>query len=144
MLKGHHILGRGQTGSGKTLAFGLVLLNNLQNKQAESHKRLASVLTPTRKLAQQIDEVLTPLACAIGHESVVIAGGMSYAKQITAMRKAIAILVVTPGRIINLLDRGEVQLDNIEITVLDKGDQMADMGFLPVVKDILDQGKMGG
>lgn len=143
-LKGHDILGRGQTGSGKTLAFGLALLNNLQNKQAKPHKPMALVLTPTRELAQQIDEVLTPLARAIGHESVVIAGGMPYAKQITAMRKAVAILVATPGRLIDLLNRGEVQLDNLEITVLDEADQMADMGFLPVVKEILDQGKMGG
>jgi superfamily II DNA/RNA helicase len=143
-LKGHDILGRGQTGSGKTLAFGLALLNNLQNKQAKPHKPLALILTPTRELAQQIDEVLTPLARAIGHESVVIAGGMPYAKQITAMRKAVAILVATPGRLIDLLNRGEVQLDNLEITVLDEADQMADMGFLPVVKEILDQGKMGG
>jgi superfamily II DNA/RNA helicase len=143
-LKGHDILGRGQTGSGKTLAFGLALLNNLQNKQAKPHKPLALVLTPTRELAQQIDEVLTPLARAIGHESIVIAGGMPYAKQITAMRKAVAILVATPGRLIDLLNRGEVQLDNLEITVLDEADQMADMGFLPVVKEILDQGKMGG
>jgi superfamily II DNA/RNA helicase len=143
-LKGHDILGRGQTGSGKTLAFGLALLNNLQNKQAKPHKPLALVLTPTRELAQQIDEVLTPLARAIGHQSVVIAGGMPYAKQITAMRKATAILVATPGRLIDLLNRGEVQLDNLEITVLDEADQMADMGFLPVVKEILDQGKMGG
>jgi superfamily II DNA/RNA helicase len=143
-LKGHDILGRGQTGSGKTLAFGLALLNNLQNKQAKPHKPLALVLTPTRELAQQIDEVLTPLARAIGHESVVIAGGLPYAKQITAMRKAVAILVATPGRLIDLLNRGEVQLDNLEITVLDEADQMADMGFLPVVKEILDQGKMGG
>ena len=105
-LKGHDILGRGQTGSGKTLAFGLALLNNLQNKQAKPHKPLALVLTPTRELAQQIDEVLTPLARAIGHESVVIAGGMPYAKQITAMRKATAILVATPGRLIDLLNRG--------------------------------------
>ncbi|CAB5241242.1 unannotated protein [freshwater metagenome] len=143
-LKGHDILGRGQTGSGKTLAFGLALLNNLQGKQAKPHKPLALVLTPTRELAQQIDEVLMPLARAVGHESVVIAGGMPYAKQITAMRKATAILVATPGRLIDLLNRGEVQLDNLEITVLDEADQMADMGFLPVVKEILDQGKLGG
>ncbi len=143
-LAGHDILGRGQTGSGKTLAFGLALLTNLQNKQAKPHKPLALVLTPTRELAQQIDEVLTPLARAIGHDSIVIAGGMPYAKQITAMRKATAILVATPGRLIDLLNRGEVQLDDLEITVLDEADQMADMGFLPVVKEILDQAKPNG
>jgi hypothetical protein len=138
-IAGHDILGRGQTGSGKTLAFGLALLTNISGKAAKPHKPLALVLTPTRELAQQIDEVLTPLARAIGHDSVVIAGGMPYAKQITAMRKATAILVATPGRLIDLLNKGEVQLDDLEITVLDEADQMADMGFLPVVKEILDQ-----
>ena len=133
-LAGHDILGRGQTGSGKTLAFGLALLTNIAGKQAKPHKPLALVLTPTRELAQQIDEVLTPLARAIGHDSVVIAGGMAYAKQITAMRKATATLVATPGRLIDLLNKGEVQLDDLQITVLDEADQMADMGFLPVVK----------
>ena len=143
-LAGYDILGRGQTGSGKTLAFGLALLNNLNGRVAKPHKPLALVLTPTRELAQQIDEVLMPLARSIGHESVVVAGGMSYAKQITAMRRGTAILVATPGRLIDLLDRGEVQLDQLEITVLDEADQMADMGFLPVVKEILDQAKLDG
>ena len=143
-LAGFDILGRGQTGSGKTLAFGLALLNNLTGRVAKPHKPLALILTPTRELAQQIDEVLTPLARSIGHESVVVAGGMSYAKQITAMRRGTAILVATPGRLIDLLDKGEVQLDQLEITVLDEADQMADMGFLPVVKEILDQAKMDG
>jgi len=143
-IAGHDILGRGQTGSGKTLAFGLALLTNISGKAAKPHKPLALVLTPTRELAQQIDEVLTPLARAIGHDSVVIAGGMPYAKQITAMRKATAILVATPGRLIDLLNKGEVQLDDLEMTVLDEADQMADMGFLPVVKEILDQAKPNG
>ncbi len=143
-LAGHDILGRGQTGSGKTLAFALALLTNLQNKAAKPHKPLALILTPTRELAQQIDEVIRPLARAIGHESIVIAGGMAYAKQITAMRKATAIIVATPGRLIDLLNKGEVQLNDLEITVLDEADQMADMGFLPVVKEILDQAKPNG
>ncbi|MFM1985181.1 MAG: hypothetical protein RLZZ295_347, partial [Actinomycetota bacterium] len=143
-LAGHDILGRGQTGSGKTLAFGLALLNNLNGKVTKPHKPLALVLTPTRELAQQIDEVLMPLARSIGHESVVVAGGMSYSKQITAMRRGTAILVATPGRLIDLLNKGEVQLDQLQITVLDEADQMADMGFLPVVKEILDQAKLDG
>ncbi|CAN2231885.1 ATP-dependent RNA helicase RhlB [Candidatus Planktophila dulcis] len=143
-LAGHDILGRGQTGSGKTLAFSLALLTNISNKVARPHKPLALILTPTRELAQQIDEVLRPLARAVGHESVVIAGGMPYAKQITAMRKATAILVATPGRLIDLLNKNEVQLDQLQITVLDEADQMADMGFLPVVKEILDQARLDG
>ena len=143
-LAGHDILGRGQTGSGKTLAFSLALLTNISHKVARAHKPLALVLTPTRELAQQIDEVLRPLARAVGHESVVIAGGMPYAKQITAMRRATAILVATPGRLIDLLNKNEVQLDQLQITVLDEADQMADMGFLPVVKEILDQAQPDG
>ncbi len=143
-LKGHDILGRGQTGSGKTLAFGLAMLTNLHGKQAAPHKPLGLILTPTRELAQQINDVLTPLAKAIRLDSVVIAGGMPYAKQITAMRKACPILVATPGRLIDLLNRGEVQLDDLQITVLDEADQMADMGFLPVVKEILDQARPNG
>ena len=118
-IAGHDILGRGQTGSGKTLAFSLALLSNIAGRQANAHKPLALILTPTRELAQQIDEVLLPLARSVGHASVVVAGGMSYAKQITAMRKGTAILVATPGRLIDLLNKGEVQLDQLEITVLD-------------------------
>ena len=143
-IAGHDILGRGQTGSGKTLAFSLALLSNIAGRQANPHKPLALILTPTRELAQQIDEVLLPLARSVGHTSVVVAGGMSYAKQITAMRKGTAILVATPGRLIDLLNKGEVQLDQLEITVLDEADQMADMGFLPVVQEILDQAQQGG
>jgi len=143
-IAGHDILGRGQTGSGKTLAFSLALLSNIADKKANPHKPLALILTPTRELAQQIDEVLLPLARSVGHASVVIAGGMSYTKQITAMRKGTAILVATPGRLIDLLNKGEVQLDQLQITVLDEADQMADMGFLPVVQEILDQAKQGG
>ena len=143
-LAGHDILGRGQTGSGKTLAFGLAMLTNLNGRVAKPHKPLGLVLTPTRELAQQIDEVLTPLAKSVGLDSVVIAGGMPYGKQITAMRQSCPILVATPGRLIDLLDKGEVQLDDLQITVLDEADQMADMGFLPVVKEILDQAKPDG
>lgn len=143
-LAGYDILGRGQTGSGKTLAFGLAMLTNLNGRVAKPHKPLGLVLTPTRELAQQIDEVLTPLAKSVGLDSVVIAGGMPYGKQITAMRQSCPILVATPGRLIDLLDKGEVQLDDLQITVLDEADQMADMGFLPVVKEILDQAKPDG
>lgn len=138
-IAGSDILGRGQTGSGKTLAFSLSLLTNISNKVAKPHKPLALILTPTRELAQQIDHVIRPLARAVGHESIVIAGGMPYPKQITALRKATAIVVATPGRLIDLLNRNEVQLDHLQIAVLDEADQMADMGFLPVVKEILDQ-----
>lgn len=143
-IAGHDILGRGQTGSGKTLAFGLALLNNLYGKRAKARQPIALVLAPTRELAQQIDEVLAPLAKSIGHQSIVIAGGMAFGRQINALKNATSILVATPGRLIDLMQRGEVKLDGLEIVVLDEADQMADMGFLPAVKQILRAAKPGG
>ena len=142
-IAGYDILGRGQTGSGKTLAFGLALLHNIYGKRAKPHLPLALVLAPTRELAQQIDEVLHPLARSIGHDSVVIAGGMPYGKQVNALKKATSILVATPGRLIDLLEKDEVSFEALQITVLDEADQMADMGFLPVVKQILNQTRKG-
>ncbi|NDE54669.1 MAG: DEAD/DEAH box helicase, partial [Actinobacteria bacterium] len=142
-IAGCDILGRGQTGSGKTLAFGLALLHNIYGKRAKPHQPLALVLAPTRELAQQIDEVLHPLAHSIGHDSVVIAGGMPYGKQVNALKKATSILVATPGRLIDLLEKDEVSFEALQITVLDEADQMADMGFLPAVKQILNQTRKG-
>jgi superfamily II DNA/RNA helicase len=143
-IAGHDILGRGQTGSGKTLAFGLALLHNIYGKKTQPRKPIALVLAPTRELAQQINEVLAPLARAVGHETVVIAGGMPYGKQVNALKKSVSILVATPGRLIDLLEKDELQLDALQIAVLDEADQMADMGFLPAVKQILNQAKKGG
>jgi superfamily II DNA/RNA helicase len=104
-IAGHDILGRGQTGSGKTLAFGLALHNNIYGKKTAPRKPIALVLAPTRELAQQINEVLAPLARAVGHETVVIAGGMPYGKQVNALKKSVSILVATPGRLIDLLEK---------------------------------------
>ena len=143
-IAGHDILGRGQTGSGKTLAFGLALLHNINGAKAKARQPIALVLAPTRELAQQINEVLAPLARAVGHESVVIAGGMPYGKQVNALKKGVSILVATPGRLIDLLEKQELKLDELQIAVLDEADQMADMGFLPDVKQILNQSKKDG
>lgn len=143
-IAGHDILGRGQTGSGKTLAFGLALLHNISDKKAKPGKPLALVLAPTRELAQQINEVVSKLARAIGHESVVVAGGMSYGKQLTAMKRATSVVVATPGRLLDLLEKNHLKLDALEIVVLDEADQMADMGFLPDVKKILSKTKPEG
>ena len=143
-IAGHDILGRGQTGSGKTLAFGLALLHNINGAKAKARRPIALVLAPTRELAQQINEVLSPLARAVGHDSVVIAGGMPYGKQVNALKKGVSILVATPGRLIDLLEKEELYLDELQIAVLDEADQMADMGFLPAVKQILNQSKKGG
>ena len=138
-LEGHDILGQGKTGSGKTLAFGIALLNNIQHLRAESRRPLAIVLAPTRELAQQIDEVLFPLAKAIGHSTVVVAGGLSFKKQISALQRGVSVVVATPGRLIDLMNRREIRLDGIHITVLDEADMMADMGFMPDMKLILDE-----
>ncbi len=143
-IAGHDILGKGQTGSGKTLAFGLSMLHNLKGRRAKAHQPLALVLAPTRELAQQINEVLAPLARAIGQETVVIAGGMAFGKQVNALKNRVSILIATPGRLIDLLNRGELRLDALQITILDEADQMADMGFLPAVKQILNQAKKDG
>ena len=143
-IAGHDILGRGQTGSGKTLAFGLALLHNLYGVKSQARKPLALVLAPTRELAQQINEVLSPLARVVGHDSVVIAGGMPYGKQVASLKKGVSILVATPGRLIDLLEKDELSLDALHIVVLDEADQMADMGFLPAVKQILNQSKKEG
>ena len=140
-IEGYDILGRGQTGSGKTLAFGLSLLNTIFGIKSAPHRPLALVLAPTRELAQQINEVLHPLARSIGQDTVVIAGGMPYGKQVSALKRSVSILVATPGRLIDLLERNEVKLDSLMVTVLDEADQMADMGFLPAVKQILNQSK---
>ncbi|MEN9923582.1 MAG: hypothetical protein RIS09_1096, partial [Actinomycetota bacterium] len=138
-LEGHDILGQGKTGSGKTLAFGIALLNNIQKLKVEPRRPLALVLAPTRELAQQIDEVLFPLARALGHSSVVVAGGLSFKKQISALQRGVSVVVATPGRLIDLLNRRELRLDGIKVIVLDEADMMADMGFMPDMKLILDE-----
>ena len=137
-IKGRDVLGRGQTGSGKTLAFSLALLTRLAGKTAKRHFPLALVLSPTRELAMQINDTIAPLARKVNLSSVVIAGGMPMNRQIQALERAVPILVATPGRLIDLMHRGAVDLSRCEIVVLDEADQMADMGFMPSVREILD------
>lgn len=136
-ISGRDILGRGQTGSGKTLAFGLAMLTRLAGKTADPHHPLGLILAPTRELAMQINDVLAPLARRVNLNSQVVAGGLSYTGQIQALKRGVPIIVATPGRLIDLLEKRHIELDDVEITVLDEADQMADMGFLPVVKEIL-------
>lgn len=143
-ISGRDVLGRGQTGSGKTLAFGLAMLTRLANRRAKPHQPLGLVLAPTRELAMQINDSLAPLMSAVDLKSRLIAGGMPYGKQIDALRKGVPILIATPGRLIDLMQRGDVYLSKTEIVVLDEADQMADMGFLPAMKQILDTCKPGG
>jgi superfamily II DNA/RNA helicase len=137
-IAGRDVLGRGRTGSGKTLAFSLALLSRLDNRKAKHGKPLALVLSPTRELAMQINEVISPLARKVGLSSVLIAGGMPFGRQLQALEHGVPIVVATPGRLIDLMHRGAVDLCDVEITVLDEADLMSDMGFMPAVKEILD------
>jgi superfamily II DNA/RNA helicase len=138
-LAGRDVLGRGQTGSGKTLAFGLALLARTAGRRAGDRRPLALVLTPTRELAQQVTDALTPYASSVHLRVTTVVGGMSINRQATALRRGAEVVVATPGRLKDLIDRGECRLDQVGITVLDEADQMTDMGFLPQVTALLDQ-----
>ncbi|NIL41490.1 DEAD/DEAH box helicase [Salinispora arenicola] len=137
-LAGRDVLGRGQTGSGKTLAFGLPLLARLADgERARPRHPRALVLVPTRELAMQVSDALFPLGRTIGVFLRTAVGGVPYDRQISALRRGVEVLVATPGRLADLIERGVCRLDDIEVTVLDEADQMADMGFLPEVTELL-------
>ena len=143
-LAGKDVLGRGQTGSGKTLAFGLPMLARLAGGRARSRKPRSLILVPTRELAMQVSDSLEPLVHVVGLRLKLVAGGLSYTGQTAALDKGVDVLVATPGRLVDLLDRGALTLDEIEVAVLDEADHMADMGFLPSVTRILDDCGAGG
>ncbi|WP_369037240.1 MULTISPECIES: DEAD/DEAH box helicase [Streptomyces] len=138
-LAGRDVLGRGRTGSGKTLAFGLALLARTVGRRAEARQPLGLVLVPTRELAQQVTDALTPYARAVRLRLATVVGGMPIGRQASALRGGAEIVVATPGRLKDLIDRGDCRLDQVSITVLDEADQMADMGFMPQVTALLDQ-----
>jgi superfamily II DNA/RNA helicase len=144
LLDGRDVLGRGRTGSGKTLAFGLALLARIAGRRAESRRPLALVLVPTRELAQQVTDALTPYANAVSLRMATVVGGMSITRQAQAVSRGAEVVVATPGRLADLIERGDCKLDRIGIAVLDEADQMADMGFLPQVTRLLDQVEPGG
>ncbi|MFF0655053.1 DEAD/DEAH box helicase [Micromonospora tulbaghiae] len=137
-LAGRDVLGRGQTGSGKTLAFGLPVIARLadRNRARPLYPR-ALVLVPTRELAMQVNDALVPLGKSVGVFLKTAVGGVPYDRQIDALRRGVEIVVATPGRLGDLIERGVCRLDDVEITVLDEADQMADMGFLPEVTRLL-------
>jgi superfamily II DNA/RNA helicase len=139
-LSGRDLLGRGRTGSGKTLAFSLPMVQRLiaSTSRRQPKKPRALVLVPTRELANQVLAVLEPLATASGLRSTVIFGGVSQGSQATALRNGVDIVVACPGRLQDLITQRLCDLSAVEITVLDEADHMADLGFLPVVKRILD------
>jgi superfamily II DNA/RNA helicase len=134
-LAGRDVCGKAKTGSGKTLAFGLPLLERLD--KAESRRPRGLVLVPTRELALQVHDVLAPLAEAIGSRVVAVYGGADMNKQIKALTDGVEAIIATPGRLIDLVDRKEVELGGLEIVVVDEADRMADMGFLPQVEWLL-------
>ncbi|WP_030794467.1 DEAD/DEAH box helicase [Streptomyces sp. NRRL S-920] len=143
-LAGRDILGRGRTGSGKTLAFGLALLARTAGQRAESKSPLAMVLVPTRELAQQVTDALTPYATSVNLRMATVVGGMSITRQSGTLRRGAEVLVATPGRLKDLIERGDCDLSRVRTTVLDEADQMADMGFMPQVTALLKQVERGG
>jgi superfamily II DNA/RNA helicase len=137
-LAGRDVLGRGQTGSGKTLAFGLPLLTRVaKSGRALPHQPKALILVPTRELAMQVADALTPLGRSVGVFLKTAVGGVPYDRQMDALRRGVEVIVATPGRLGDLIQRGACRLDAVEVTVLDEADQMADMGFLPEVTELL-------
>ncbi len=138
-LAGRDLLGRGQTGSGKTMAFGLPALHRLSElPRARPHRPHAIVLTPTRELASQIVDALRPLMSALRLRHQLIAGGMSYTPQLRSLDEGVDVLVATPGRLTDLIERGSADLSDVLITVLDEADHMAEMGFVEAISQILD------
>jgi superfamily II DNA/RNA helicase len=134
-LAGRDVCGKAKTGSGKTLAFGLPLLARVSH--AEPQRPRALVLVPTRELALQVTEVLEPLAQAVERRVAAVYGGARMDKQIAALRSGVDVVIATPGRLIDLVDREAVFLSDVEIIVLDEADRMVDMGFLPQVEWLL-------
>ncbi|CAM5450942.1 MULTISPECIES: DEAD/DEAH box helicase [Streptomyces] len=143
-LAGKDILGRGRTGSGKTLSFGLPTLARLSGGRTEKHKPRAVILTPTRELAMQVADALQPYGDVLGLKMKVVCGGTSMGNQIYALERGVDVLVATPGRLRDIINRGACSLENVEVAVLDEADQMSDLGFLPEVTELLDQVPAGG
>ncbi|WP_432144392.1 DEAD/DEAH box helicase [Streptomyces sp. bgisy084] len=143
-LAGKDILGRGRTGSGKTLSFGLPTLAQLAGGHTDKKKPRAVILTPTRELAMQVADALQPYGDVLGLKMKVVCGGTSMGNQIYALERGVDILVATPGRLRDIINRGACSLENVQVAVLDEADQMSDLGFLPEVTELLDQVPEGG
>ncbi|MDQ0662688.1 superfamily II DNA/RNA helicase [Arthrobacter ulcerisalmonis] len=141
-LSGRDVLGRGRTGSGKTIAFAIPLVARLAEREAKHFRKpgrpMGLVLAPTRELATQINATIEPMAKAMGLNTTVIYGGISQARQEKALRAGVDIVIACPGRLEDLIRQRILTLEGVEITVLDEADHMADLGFLPVVKKLMD------
>ncbi|MGO9028810.1 MAG: DEAD/DEAH box helicase [Acidimicrobiales bacterium] len=137
-LAGRDVCGKAKTGSGKTLAFGLPLLQRTMSSRAtEAGRPRALVLVPTRELAVQVSEVLETLAAEADLRVVAVYGGADIERQVKKLRKGVDVIIATPGRLIDLGDRGELSVADVETLVLDEADRMADMGFMPQVEWVL-------
>ncbi len=134
-LDGKDVCGKAKTGSGKTLAFGLPIVQQLERAQVK--RPLALVLVPTRELAQQVTTVLDPLADVRGFKTTAVYGGAPMGVQTKALRRGVEIVIATPGRLIDLIERKELLLEDVRMVAIDEADQMADMGFLPQVRRIM-------
>src|SRR6201996_3309787 len=147
-LAGRDVLGRAQTGSGKTLAFGLPLLARLasdgESRRPRGKAPRGLVLVPTRELAQQGGEVVGPLGRSLGVSVMTVYGGVTYSRQMSRLRDGVDLVVATPGRLIDLMDQHACTLGEVEITVLDEADHMADLGFMPAVTRTRDAPPAGG
>ena len=145
-LSGRDVLGRGRTGSGKTVAFSLPVVSRLADSGTERSPRRprALVLVPTRELATQVADTLVPLAQSVGQRVTLVYGGVGQVPQVNALRKGVDIVVATPGRLEDLIAQGHCRLDGVEVSVLDEADHLADLGFLPAVRRILDATPAGG
>ena len=145
-LTGRDVLGRGRTGSGKTIAFALPLITRLSadRQRARANRPRGLVLLPTRELAAQVEATIEPLARTAGLSTTTIYGGVSQRPQVTALSQGVDIVVACPGRLEDLITQGHVRLDDVAVTVIDEADHMADLGFLPAVKRILDRTPKGG
>src|SRR3954449_222356 len=139
-LAGRDVLGKAATGSGKTLAFGLPLLARLGENVGRGRRNPRGlVLVPTRELAQQVHDHLAPLGQSIGVQLATVYGGASMYRQIQQLRRGVDVLIATPGRLQDLINQGEATLAEAVVSVIDEADFMSDLGFLPVVKELLDQ-----
>ncbi len=137
-LAGLDILGRGRTGSGKTLGFAIPLVAGLADGHTLACHPRGLVLVPTRELATQVHAVIAPLAAAMNLTVTTIFGGIGQNAQVTALRNRVDIVVACPGRLADLIEQGHCHLSDVEISVVDEADHMADLGFLPVVRRLME------
>jgi superfamily II DNA/RNA helicase len=145
-LAGRDVLGRGRTGSGKTVAFAIPVVAALaaRRRPRTMGRPRALVLVPTRELALQVAETITPLAAALGQRTTTVFGGVGQRPQVTALARGVDIVVACPGRLEDLIGQDHCRLDAVEVTVIDEADHMADLGFLPAVRRLLDRTPRAG